>query len=135
MELSEQAEIAVEYLTTLGAMNLTRAESYMHADFKCYLPNLAISQNTFSKTEFAKFLTGVSKILKGGIDFDYRYFTEQDNRLSIVADGRAVAINGQPYNNTYHFLLIFSNSRIVEHHEFADTFLAAKVLGPLLSQR
>lgn len=53
--------------------------------------------------------------------------TAEENRVSIIGHSEAIHISGKPYNNRYHFLLVFRGDKIFESHEYLDSLLLTNV--------
>jgi ketosteroid isomerase-like protein len=51
--------------------------------------------------------------------------TVEGDRVAVEAAGRCVLPDGKPYNNAYHFVLLFREGRIRMVREYCDTKLAA----------
>jgi len=52
--------------------------------------------------------------------------TSEGSRVAIEAQGHVVLADGKHYDNTYHFLFLFADDRIIEGREYLDTELVSK---------
>jgi ketosteroid isomerase-like protein len=53
--------------------------------------------------------------------------TAEEDRVAIQAHSEATHASGKPYNNRYHFLLLFADGKIRESHEYLDSLLLTDV--------
>jgi ketosteroid isomerase-like protein len=60
--------------------------------------------------------------------------TAEDNRVSAVVNGFAKTQDGTEYNNKYHFLIYLRDGKVSKHLEYMDSYLGAKVMGPILQR-
>jgi ketosteroid isomerase-like protein len=58
------------------------------------------------------------------------HFIAQRDYVVVQARGENRTITGQPYENTYCWIFRFSNSKVVELIEYADTALIQSALLP-----
>ena len=123
-----------QYLIALGSLDGAKAREYMHDDYACEIINAAIRPGTFDAKGFCRFLAGVDAVLSTPIEFDFIEMTAEGNRVSTVANGFATTIDGTPYNNRYHFLNHVEGGKVIRHLEFLDSYLARKVLGPIMAR-
>jgi uncharacterized protein len=57
-----------------------------------------------------------------------RHVTAEEDRVAIECDGKGVQHDGQPYDNTYHFLFFVRDGLVCEVHEHFDTAYARDAL-------
>lgn len=79
----------------------------------------------------AAFLEGVTRTMRG---FEQRQvtvtgITTEGERVAVEAEGRFER-PGLVYRNTYHYLFIVRDGRIVSGKEYFDTAAAAAAFGP-----
>jgi uncharacterized protein len=122
------------YLTALSSMRLDEARAMMHPECDCIIPTISLKPNRFQRDEMLAFVGGVKDALPGGIRFEFEDFTAEEDRVSAIANGFAKTIEGAEYNNTYHFLITLRDGKVIKHLEYMDSFLAGKVMGPLLAK-
>jgi ketosteroid isomerase-like protein len=65
----------------------------------------------------------------GPTKLTYREITAQDDRVSVVADGKMPLKTGGSYDQTYHWLFKLRDDKIVEILEFVDILAVWKAFG------
>jgi ketosteroid isomerase-like protein len=133
--LETNKALARRYLRAIAEMRLDEARGLMHEKCVCELPTITLNPNVFDRDAMLQFIGSVQRILPAGIRFEFKDMTAEDNRVSVIADGHAKTIEGTDYNNHYHFLLEIEAGKIARHLEYFDSFLGAKVMGPLLKRQ
>ncbi len=58
--------------------------------------------------------------------------TAEGNRVAVEAEANIPLKNGKVYQNTYHFLFIINDGKIVLSKEYNDSLYASSALGGLL---
>jgi uncharacterized protein len=132
--LSPNKALIKHYLEALGSLETSNVTPYLHDDYLCHIPTVTMRPDTYTATEFLGFISGLGKILSTPIRFEFVEMTEEGNRVSTVARGFATSVDGDPYNNNYHFLNYIEDGKVIKHLEYMDSFLGAKVLGPIMKR-
>jgi uncharacterized protein len=133
--LEDNKRLAREYLLALGEMRLDDARRLMHEKCMCELPTVTLKPNVFDREGMLTFIFAVQKVIPDGIRFEFKEMTAEENRVSVIVNGYSTTVEGKDYNNRYHFLLTLEEGKITRHLEYFDSFLGAKVMGPLLRQQ
>jgi hypothetical protein len=68
----------------------------------------------------------------GGIRFRILHLTAEADRVAVEARGSSTLMNGNQYNNEYHFLIFIRDGKVYKFMEYLDTQLADEVLAPPL---
>jgi ketosteroid isomerase-like protein len=66
-------------------------------------------------------------LFKDGLNQTIGAMTAEDDRLAVEVETHGVAPNGKLYNNTFHYLFIFRDGKIIRVKEYLDTYHAAEV--------
>ncbi|MGR5143345.1 nuclear transport factor 2 family protein [Photobacterium sp. DNB23_23_1] len=69
----------------------------------------------------------VSEMFPDGLAFTYVGWTAEGDRVAVEMDSYGVKSNGTIYNNPYHFLVTFSDNKIIGLKEYMDTLHAKSV--------
>jgi uncharacterized protein len=112
-------------------MRLDDARQLMHEKCICELPTVTLKPNVFGREDMLAFIGTVQKVIPNGIRFEFKDMTAEENRVSAIVNGYSTTVEGKDYNNRYHFLLTLEDGKIVRHLEYFDSFLGARVMGPL----
>lgn len=123
MSVEENKRVVTAYLAAMGGG--APAADLLAADARWWLPR--IGPVPFS--ELAAIAGAVSAKLKTGVSMTIDHVTAEGDRVSVEAHGESKLIDGQNYNNVYHFLFFLRDGRIVEIHEHGDSAYAHRVLG------
>jgi ketosteroid isomerase-like protein len=86
------------------------------------------------RDRFLILMERVKSILKTPVKVEIRHVTAEENRVAVEFDGHAELENGQSYDNTYHFLYLLRDGKILEQREHADSAYAKTIFGSLLTK-
>lgn len=95
-------------------------------------PGTSVVSGVFSKAEMIEKVKALPLLFPSGIQLEIRTMTAEEDRISVEAQGSAVSIAGEPYNNTYHMMFVIRDGRIKTAREYMDTKLADKLFGPFV---
>ena len=76
----------------------------------------------------------VGDILKTPVYLTIDHVTAEGDRVAVEFRGRAETRAGGLYENTYHFLYIMRDGKILEQREHCDTAYARSILGAELTE-
>jgi ketosteroid isomerase-like protein len=79
----------------------------------------AFISNTFGR---------LNKILKEGVILKVNNIIVKDNTAVIEMESLSTALNGNPFNNTYCWVVNFENDVIVKVRAYVDSALVQKVI-------
>jgi ketosteroid isomerase-like protein len=134
MVIDSNKHLVGQFIDVLGRLNLESAAAMMHDNYVCEIPCITMRPDTFSKTGLLAYLGGLGAFLPEGIRFEIVEMTAEADRVSTIANGFATTVEGKVYNNRYHFLHYVAEGKIIRQLEYMDSFLGAKVLGPLMQK-
>jgi uncharacterized protein (TIGR02246 family) len=63
-----------------------------------------------------------------GLRFIVHHITADGDHVAVEAESQGVHVSGKPYNNKYHFLIVFRDGLIVRYKEYMDTEHCTDVL-------
>jgi uncharacterized protein len=132
--LSSNKALVRDYLNALGSQDTDRIAPFLHPDYVAHIRSIAMRPDTFDGPEFMGFIKGLGNILATPMRLEFVEMTEEDNRVSTIARGFATTVDGDAYNNQYHFLNYIEDGKVIKHLEYMDSFLGAKVLGPIMQR-
>lgn len=127
--------LAKQYLQLTFSLNTKAMAELMHDDFEGFFPTISLRPNQFNKSEMLEFLGKIPLALPQGIECNILELTAESDRVAVAVRGHAKTVDGTDYNNHYHFLLYMQDKQIIRHFEYFDSYLAAKVLGPILRRQ
>lgn len=67
--------------------------------------------------------------LKGGITMEVRRLIAEDDYVVALTSGSAETVEGQPYSNTYCWVIRLEDGQFAEVTEYLDTELVTSVFG------
>lgn len=127
-------ETAKKFLIAMGTGDVETVKSLITDDMAIVTTGTSLISVTHDYHALLGIAKGISKISKGGIDFDFLNLTAEENRVAVETHGKSTLLDGTAYNNQYHFLIFFRDDKICRMHEYLDTKLVDAVLVPRLSQ-
>ena len=88
-----------------------------------------VSATYHGKQEFLeKAVKPISARLSKPIVPEVESIVSEGNRVAVLWHGKAIALDGQPYNNTYLWHLTFDNGRIIKGTALLDTYVLTNLL-------
>tara|TARA_B110000444_G_scaffold130362_1_gene122625 strand:+ start:400 stop:789 length:390 start_codon:yes stop_codon:yes gene_type:complete len=88
-------------------------------------------KGTVSRQEFQTIIDEFNSLKKSCLTMTIHGTTAEDDRVAVEAESHGELINGSLYNNTYHFLFLFSNGKIKLAKEYNDSKYAADTFASL----
>jgi uncharacterized protein len=75
-----------------------------------------------------RMFAGLRRRLSTGVEFTIERVIEQGEYAVLVATGKATAVSGRPYNNSYCIVARAVDDRLVEMTDYVDTDLINRAL-------
>ena len=129
MAESRNVQLLMEYLGALQASDGETMASMLAPDLKYWISPGSAFSGTHDKASILALLPTIFDAQAGPSKLIYREITAQENRVSIVADGKMPLKSGDNYEQTYHWLFKFRNDKIVEILEYIDILAVWKAFG------
>jgi ketosteroid isomerase-like protein len=120
MSAEKNREVAVKFLTTMadhGGLD----ESLVTDDFQWWASYHHGVMNSGEIKAMVASLTQMPQLPKMNIVAT----TAEGDRVAVEVAGKCVLPDGRPYDNWYHFVLLFRDGRVRMVREYCDTKLAA----------
>jgi len=128
MSTERNVETAKEFLAALGRFDADHLGSLMADDATYWIlgkPHLHPSSGRRTKAEYCKIVADpapfVNPFKESGLRITVHKSIAQGNDVALEAESYGVASNGRIYNNTYVFLFVFREGKIVSAKEYMDT--------------
>jgi len=96
-------------------------ESLITADAYWWVPGRGV----LSKAEFQQLIDAFAALRRGAGRMTIHGITAEHDRVAVEAESFVELINGDTYNNTYHFLFEFEHGKIRCAKEYNDSKYAA----------
>jgi ketosteroid isomerase-like protein len=126
---SRNVQLLKEYHAALQASDGEKMASMLAPDLRYWVsPGSAFSGN-HDKPSLLALLPAIFDAQAGPTTLTYREITAQDDRVSLVADGKMPLKAGGSYDQTYHWLFKFRGDQIVEILEYLDILAVWKAFG------
>jgi hypothetical protein len=129
MSTERNRETALAFIETMSQGKLD--ESVLAPGVSWWVPGMG----DFTKDEFKAIVENFGSALRGPMRMIIDGVTAENDRVAVEAHAIAELANGRSYRNTYHFLFVFENGKILRAKEYNDSKHAAETLGPLLPLR
>lgn len=129
MSLKRNKQIAMEFLAASAIHNSDRIAALLTDDASYWVqgkPHLFPYSGEKTKAEICAYFSTPS-IFKDGLSQTIGAVTAEDDRVAVEVEVEGIAPNGKLYNNTFHYLFVFSGGRIAKVREYVDTYHAAEV--------
>lgn len=82
----------------------------------------------FNKQQIEQASAAIFDSFPEGISFTITGITAEGERVAVEAESSGKHVSGQPYSNSYHFLFIFRDDKLVVLKEYMDTERVTDVL-------
>ena len=121
-----QKDIIKDFFHSINTKNFEKAFSYFHEDLDWFIiGDLKVSGHGNKK----QMELGFKMLFRSFTSFEFilHEFTEEENRVAVIAESKANHKKNQFYNNHYHFLISFKDDKIHRVKEYLDTKHAAMI--------
>jgi ketosteroid isomerase-like protein len=88
-------------------------------------------KGTVSRREFQGIVDSFNSMKKSELRMTIHGITAEGDRVAIEAESHGELVNGEIYNNTYHFLFLFENGKIKLAKEYNDSKYAADTFASM----
>lgn len=123
MNKDEIRQVAIDLMTAMPKGDIERADELLAADLKWSV----LGSPGLSRAELldaARFMSSAKRS-----DFHIVATTVEGERVAMEAEGDFLFEDGKEYRNSYHFLFIVRDGKVVEGKEYLDTALVKQVFG------
>lgn len=117
---------AKRFVETMGRGVLD--DALLGDDPKWWVPG----QGTFDRKAFEALVRGFHEACATPPEMVVTGTTADGDRVAVEATCKAELRDGQRYDNTYHFLFVFEEGRIVLAKEYNDTRHSSETVGAML---
>jgi ketosteroid isomerase-like protein len=131
MSIEKNKQVVREFLAASAIHDGDRIASLMSDDATYWVQgktHLFPYAGEKSKQEICAYFRTPS-IFQGGLVQTIGAVTAEDDRVAVETEVRGIAPSGKLYNNTFHYLFIFRDGKIVRVKEYLDSYHAAEVFG------
>jgi len=116
-------QVAIDLMTAMPKGDIARADELLAADLKWSVlgsPGLSRSELLAA----AQFMSSAKRA-----ELEIIATTVEGERVAMEAKGDFLFEDGKEYKNSYHFLFIVRDGKVVEGKEYLDTALVKQVFG------
>lgn len=101
-------------------------QSLLDKDMSWWTPGTGV----LDREQFMTIVEHVRPQLASPMSMTVDTIIAEGDHVAVEARGSGLLKNGRVYANTYHFLYVLRDGKIVQQREHADTAYAHEVLGP-----
>lgn len=98
-------------------------------DLLWIFPARSRAGRTLNLAQLIDDFNAMSTLFTGKGDYLVHGITAEGDRVAVEAESHFELVNGQLYNNLYHFLFILRDGKICQVKEYADTLFVAEALN------
>jgi ketosteroid isomerase-like protein len=121
-------ELARVFLDALSRADQDLVADLYADDFRLWTAGSLPFSGTSDRTTALAGMPQILGLFPDGITFTIHAMTAEGDRVAIEATSAGTTFRGDPYRQTYHFLLRARDGKIVEFKEYMDTEHARAVL-------
>jgi ketosteroid isomerase-like protein len=122
MGVEDNKRVVLAYLASMGGGS---AAGLLAEDATWWLPRFG----AIPLAELARISERIRPRLATGVAMTVDHITAEGDRVAVETRGHARTVDGQDYDNAYHFLFFLRGGQIVEIHEHGDSAYAHRVFG------
>ena len=104
------------------------ADDYTHT-----VPGKSVFAGTRTKAQLTEALQGVGMMFPKGLKMTIKGMIAEGYRVAVEAESYGETIDGNVYNNEYHWLFEVRDGKIRAAREYMCTAHAMEVFGPLMA--
>ena len=126
-------EVALKFVRSLCGGDVATLKTVITDDIVAIQPGSALISGTRGYAEVVAVCESFPKISRSGLVPTIRHLTAEEDRVAVEWEGSCTLLNGQQYNNYYHFLLFIRDGKVSKLKEYLDTKLVDTVLIPVMT--
>lgn len=129
MSLEERNKQAAEDF--FAALNRGDAAAIVGAyseDGYCHTMGNTLISGKFTRAQIAGAAGAIFQAFPKGIRFAIKTLTAEGDRVAVEAESEGMHASGKLYSNQYHFLLRFSDGKLLLFREYMDTERVTDIL-------
>jgi ketosteroid isomerase-like protein len=128
MDIEANRKIAIDLMTSMSKGDVERAETLLAEDATWWVLGSGYMERS-ALLDASRFMSSAPRA-----QFEIVATTAEKDRVAMEAKGDFLFADGKEYKNTYHFLFIVRNGKVVEGKEYLDTALVERVFGKTEAQ-
>ncbi len=122
-------KIVQHFWEAFSASRFDEALALLSEDATWWVAGTTNISGTYTKTQFADLVAGVSEGTEGGIQVTPKHMTAEEDRVSMEATSYGLMKDGKEYKNIYHFMHDLRDGRICAVREYMDTEHVTEIFG------
>ena len=121
-------QIARDLLAALSRADRSAVDKLYADDFALWTPGALPFSGRFNKAQALQSMDQILGLFPQGLSFTITGITAEGERVAVEAESHGRHASGKTYHNSYHFLLIIRDGKVVALKEYMDTMHANDVL-------
>ena len=122
-------KIVERFWEAFSASRFNEALGLLSEDATWWVAGTTTISGTYTKTQFADLVAGVSEGTEGGIQVTPKQMTAEEGRVSMEATSYGLMKDGKEYKNIYHFMHDLRDGKICAVREYMDTEHVTEMFG------
>jgi ketosteroid isomerase-like protein len=129
MTSAEQKETVLNFIKAIGASDVSVMVPMLTDDFEFeVMARMPAMPSIIKKADLlGDFGKTMKQMFPNGLKMTFGTVICEGPHVAVQAESHAVAGNGKPYNNRYHFYALFRGDKIALFREYNDTNHAREV--------
>jgi len=128
MDIEANRKIAIDLMTSMSTGDVERADKILAEDATWWVLGSGYMARS-ALLDASRFMSAAPRA-----KLEIVATTAEKDRVAMEAKGDFLFDDGKEYKNTYHFLFIVRDGKVVEGKEYLDTALVERVFGKAEAQ-
>lgn len=125
-------QIALAFMDAVGCGDTAVLQQLMAPGFEAICTGTCMLSGSRKAVDVLAAAGLLGSLMQQGIKFEALNVTAEEDRVACELQGHSILVNGDPYNNQYHFLFKIRDGKVYLMKEYMDTKLVDDALGPLI---
>lgn len=126
----ENKAIIRDYLDAFGKFDKERVLALVAEDAWLETPTKSAVGGKKTRAHMASEFDAIKQVLPHGVDMTILSMTAEEDRVHCEVSGTAKTIDGQSYDNRYHYAFQVRDGKISRFVEYMDTKLVEDLIVP-----
>lgn len=133
MGLENNKQLVRKLFEEMNTGDIHRYLALLPDDYTHTVPGKSAFAGTRTKAQLAEAFQGLAMMFPKGLKMTLKGMIAEGDRVAVEAESYGETIDGNVYNNEYHWLFEFRDGKIRAAREYMCTAHVMDVFGPLMA--
>ncbi len=133
MSAENNKQLVRKLFEEMNTGDIHRYLALLPDDYTHTIPGKSAFAGTMTKAQLTEAFQGLAMMFPKGLKMTVKGMIAEGDKIAVEAESYGETIDGNVYNNEYHWLFEFRDGEIRAAREYMCTAHAVEVFGPLMA--